>query len=92
MVQVGLRHIKIIEVAPVLIELNIKLKGTLYPMSKRMGGAENAKDLLSSKSCLRDVVVGVSSSEINSIKRYLKAGWRADIVITRSFYESAWLL
>ena len=41
-------------------------------MSKRMGGAENANDLLSSKSCLRDVVVGVSSSKLAHINSTLK--------------------
>jgi hypothetical protein len=46
---------------------------TLYPISKSIGGAENAKDLLSSNYCFKDVVVGVSSSKLDSYKRYLRA-------------------
>lgn len=52
-----------------------------------MGGAEKANDLLSSKSCLRDVVVGVSSSKIYSQGRYLQANWRVNIVIISFSYE-----
>lgn len=64
-----------------------KSKATLYPMSNSMGGAENANDLLSSNSCLREVVVGVSSSENVLKKQYPKANWRVGRVIIRSFCE-----
>ena len=57
-----------------------------------MGGAENANDLLSSKSCLRDVVVGVSSSKIYNQGSYLKADWKAEIVIIHSSNELTWVL
>jgi hypothetical protein len=57
-----------------------------------MGGAENANDLLSSKSCFKDVVVGISSSEIRFHKHYLRGDWRVGIVIIQCFYQWAWAL
>jgi hypothetical protein len=61
-------------------------------MSKRMGGAENANDRLSSSSCLRDVVVGMSSSKKIDRSRYLREDLKAGTDLIRCFYESAWLL
>jgi hypothetical protein len=63
---------------------------TLYPMSKRIGGAENANDRLSSNSCLSDVVVGISSSKPIGQGGYLRADWRVGTVLIRCFYEWAW--
>jgi len=57
-----------------------------------MGGAENAKDLLSSNYCFKDVVVGMSSSESESYQEYLKADWRAGRVIIRSSCDRTLLL
>ena len=54
-------------------------------MSKRMGGAENANDLLSSKSCLRDVVVGVSSSKLPHINSTLKQIGRKELFLFTLF-------
>jgi len=57
-----------------------------------MGGAENAKDLLSSNYCFKDVVVGMSSSESKSYREYLKAGWKVGKVIIRSSCDRTSLL
>ena len=57
-----------------------------------MGGAENAKDLLSSNYCFKDVVVGMSSSESKSYREYLKAGCKVGKVIIRSSCDRTSLL
>ena len=87
MMEIDFRNIEIVHIRPVRLKLQLLQECTEKPMSKRMGGAEKANDLLSSKSCLKDVVVGMSSSKNVGLWGYLRAGWLAKIVIIRSSYE-----